>query len=77
MDLVMYTDADWAGDVNDRISTTGYLQYLSFNPINWSSKKQPTIARSFTEAEYKAAASALAEITWDKNLLSNFGIVLQ
>ncbi|XP_071700167.1 uncharacterized protein [Rutidosis leptorrhynchoides] len=61
--LYMYSDADWVGDVNDRVSTTGYLLFLGRNPISWSSKKQTTVARSSTEAEYKAVASALAETT--------------
>ena len=72
----MYTDADWAGDVNHRISTTGYLQFLGLNPISWSSKKQTIIARSSTEAEYRAITSALAETTWVKNLLFELGIIL-
>ena len=76
MDLVMYSDADQAGDINDRISTTGYVQYLGLNPISWSSKKQTTIARSSIEAEYRAVTSAVAETTWIKNLLFELSVIL-
>lgn len=34
-----FTDADWAGDKDDYISTTGYIVYLGSNPISWSCKK--------------------------------------
>ncbi|WMV07470.1 hypothetical protein MTR67_000855 [Solanum verrucosum] len=58
--LHMYYDMDWAGDASDRTSTTGYLLFFGKNPVTWSSKKQRTIARSFTEAEYREVASSLA-----------------
>lgn len=43
--LYMYSDADWAGDVNDRVSTTAYIQFFGNNSVSLSSKKQTTIAR--------------------------------
>lgn len=49
--LQAYSDADWAGDLSDRKSTTGYVIYYGHNPILWSVKKQPTVARSSTETE--------------------------
>ncbi|OIT03085.1 retrovirus-related pol polyprotein from transposon tnt 1-94 [Nicotiana attenuata] len=67
--LHMYSDADWAGDLTDRSSTSGYILFLDRNPISWSSKKQKIAARSSTEAEYRAIANALAELLWVKNLL--------
>jgi len=75
--LHMYSDADWAGDVNDRASTTGYLLFIGQNPVSWSSKKQRTIARSSTEAEYRAVASALAETNWVTNLLAELRLKFQ
>ncbi|RZC71320.1 hypothetical protein C5167_034525 [Papaver somniferum] len=48
-----YTDEDWDGNPDDRRSTSGHCIFFGFNPVSWSSKKQPTISRSSTEAEYR------------------------
>ena len=60
--LHYYTDSDWGGDINDRRSTSGYDIYLGTSLISWLAKKQPTIARSSTESEYKAIANATSEL---------------
>ena len=67
--LLVYTDSDWAGNMDDRTSTSAYLIYLGGTPISWSSKKQKTIARSSTEAEYRAIAAATSELTWIQSIL--------
>ena len=67
--LKAFSDADWAGDPNDRRSTTGMVVFLGSNPISWSSKKQLTVSRSSTEAEYRALSSTSAELDWIKQLL--------
>lgn len=72
----MYSDADWAGDINDRNSISGYILYLGANSISWSSKKQRTLARSSTKAEYCAVASALAEVNWVQKLLVELHVQL-
>ena len=64
-----FSDADWGGDPDDRTSTGAYVIFLGANPISWSSTKQRTVARSSTEAEYRAIASAAVEIEWVKSLL--------
>ena len=74
--LQAYTDADWGGNTDDRTSTSAYLIYLGGNPISWLSRKQRTVARSSTEAEYRAVATTTAEIMWITNLLSELHIPL-
>lgn len=58
LDLVGYSDSDWAGDSSDRKSTSGYVFMIGFGPICWSSKKQSAIALSYVEAEYRGVVNA-------------------
>ena len=68
-----YVDADWASDVNDRKSTSGFVFVLAAGAICWSSKKQASVALSSTEAEYIAAAHATKEVVWLRRLLNELG----
>jgi hypothetical protein len=68
-DLVVYTDADWAGCPNTRKSTSGYVAFLGDSLISGSSKRQNTVSRSSVEAEYRAVANGVAEATWLRQLL--------
>ena len=59
--LVGYTDSDWAGSIDDRKSTSGYVFCLGSKIISWASKKQKTVSLSSAEAEYIAATDAACE----------------
>ena len=72
--LTGFTDVDWGCDLDDRKSIGAYCIYLSNNLISWSSKKQSVITRSSAESEYRALASASAELTWLQSLFSELGI---
>ena len=76
LSLSAYTDADWAGDPDDRHSTSGFLVYLGHNAITWSAKKQATVSWSSTESEYRALAIASAKLCWVRSLLKDLGIYL-
>ncbi|RVW68219.1 Retrovirus-related Pol polyprotein from transposon RE2 [Vitis vinifera] len=75
--LTTFSDADWAGNVDDRTSTSAYISFLGTNPISWSSKKQRAVARSSTEAEYRALANAASETVWLNSLLHELGFPLK
>jgi hypothetical protein len=56
--LTCFSDADWAGSLDKRKSTSAYIPFLGPTPISWSSKKQRVIAWSSIEAKYRALAIA-------------------
>ena len=68
---VEFSDVDWAGDLDDRKSTSGYIFQLSGAAISWRSKKQACVALSTAEAEYIALASAAQEAVWVRQLLTD------
>ena len=74
MRITGYTDTDWACDVDDRKSIGAYCIYFGNNLVSWSSKKQTVVTRSSAESEYRALASASAEITQIQSLLNELKI---
>ena len=69
--LVVYSDVDWAGDLDDRHSTSGNLFLFARGPVSWLSKKQSTVALSTAEAEYMLLCGATQEAVWLRQLLSD------
>jgi hypothetical protein len=67
--ITAYSDADMAGDVDGRRSTSGVLVFLGASPIAWQSLKQKMVALSTCEAEYVAAATAACQVVWLRRLL--------
>ncbi|KAM2530612.1 hypothetical protein PS1_028457 [Malus domestica] len=74
MEVKGYTDADWAGNITDRRSTSGYFTFVAGNLVTWRSKKQNVVARSTAEAKYCGMAHGICELLWLKILLTKIGI---
>ena len=68
-----YTDADHGGNPDNGRSTGGYAIIMGGGAVSWSSRLQPVVSLSTTEAEYIAAVEAGKEIIWMRNLLTEFG----
>ena len=64
--MVAYTDADWAGSIDDRKSTSGAALYLGNCLVAWESKKQSLVSLSTTEVEYIVAATCCTQVIWMK-----------
>jgi len=73
LDIEGYTDADWAGNLFDRKSTSGYFTFVGGNLVTWRSKKQKVVALSSAEAEFRGMAKGLCELLWIRRLLSEIG----
>ncbi|KIN98729.1 hypothetical protein M404DRAFT_31056 [Pisolithus tinctorius Marx 270] len=74
--VIRYVDADWAADINNCRSVTGYTFILSGGAVSWSSKKQSSVALSSTEAEYMATCTAMKEAIWIHTLVLELETVL-
>ena len=75
--LECYVDADWAGDCIDRKSTTGYMIQLFGNVIHWKSRKQGSVTKSSTAAEYVALSEAVSEVILIMDLLYSFKVEIK
>ncbi|KAK0594067.1 hypothetical protein LWI29_033342 [Acer saccharum] len=71
--LVGFSDADWAGNCDDRKSTSGGCFFLGNNLVSWFCKKQNSISLSTAEAEYIAAGSGCTQLLWMKQMLVDYG----
>ncbi|XP_024032210.1 uncharacterized protein LOC112094739 [Morus notabilis] len=69
LQIEAYTDADWAGSIVDRRSTSWYCSFVGGNLVTWRSKKQNVVARSSAEAKFRAVAHGICEIMWIRRLL--------
>ena len=82
MKIKAYTDADWAGAVADRRSTSGYCVFVGGNLVTWHlvtwhSKKQPVVTRSSVEAEFRSMANGVSELIWIRRLLTELEILFE
>jgi NADH:ubiquinone oxidoreductase subunit C len=81
LDIVVYihvfVDADWARDLDHRISTSGYVFNLFGGAINWMRKRQAVVVLSTTEVEYMETTHAIKEAIWLQRLCSGIALVQQ
>nr|XP_019707020.1 uncharacterized protein LOC109506028 [Elaeis guineensis] len=66
LNVEAYSDADWAGSIDNRRSISSYCIFIGGNLVTWRSKKQDIVARSSAEAEYRAMAQGICEVIWLK-----------
>jgi hypothetical protein len=75
--LSAFSDADWAGCIEDHRSTGGFAIFIGPNLVSWIARKQDSVSHSSTEAEYKALANATTELIWVEALLRELGVCLR
>uniref|UniRef100_A0A803NLP6 Integrase catalytic domain-containing protein n=1 Tax=Cannabis sativa TaxID=3483 RepID=A0A803NLP6_CANSA len=76
LELTAFCDADWATDPDDRRLTSGFAIFFGSNPIALQCKKQNTVSRSSTEAEFRSLAQTVTELTWLHSLFIELHIQL-
>ena len=72
--LLAYTDNDYARDVDDRKSISGYVFLLNNAAVYWSSKKQEIVTLSSIEAKYVAVTGCVCHCVWMKGILEHIGV---
>ena len=72
-----YADADYAGELDSRRSTSGMVVKMGSGAISWASKLQPVVSLSTTEAEYISATATGQEVLWLRNLFSEMGYAIE
>jgi hypothetical protein len=73
VELTGYLDSNWAGNLDDQRSTTGYVFGIGSRVVSWSNKKKPFVSLSSTEAKYKTLCVATCEVVWLRRLLQDVG----
>lgn len=76
-ELTAFSDADWAGDIDERKSTSGGAFFLGENLVAWHSKKQESVSLSTAEAEYIAASATCTQVLWMKRQLEDLGVKVE
>jgi hypothetical protein len=74
LSLIAYTDADWAGCIDDQEKTSGATFYLGECLVSWLSKKQSSTSLSTAEVEYIAIASCFTQVLWMKQTLTDIQV---
>jgi hypothetical protein len=77
LNIIGYTDVDWAKNLTDRKSTLGYFIFFRGNLVIWKSKKQNVVALSSAEGEFRGMTKGLCEILWIKGLLKKLGYLIE
>nr|GEY34014.1 retrovirus-related Pol polyprotein from transposon TNT 1-94 [Tanacetum cinerariifolium] len=72
-ELTAFSDADHAGCIDSRKSTSGGIQFLGDKLVSWMSKKQNCTAMSSAEAEYEALSASCAQVMWMRTQLQDYG----
>jgi hypothetical protein len=71
-----FSDSDWAGNTDDRTSTTGSIVFLAGGPVSWKSKQQRIQALSSAEAEYIAIGETAKDVMYVRNTMIKMGIII-
>ena len=74
--MLIFTDADWAGDISTRRSTIGYIEFAVGGPLLWLSMLQTTVSTSSMQSEYRALYAVMQEIVWLRVLLSKLQLCM-
>ena len=72
--IVAYSDSDFARDIDDRRSTSGFVFLFGSGAVSWSSKKQPVVTLSTIEAEYIVVASCVCQCIWVQRVLEKLSL---
>ena len=77
IDLRVFIDADWIGNLDDRKSTSGGAFFLGKRLVSWTRKKQKCTSQSIVEVEYVAALVNCSNIVWFKQLMVGMKIEIK